>query len=273
VDEYTVLVYCISATCRCIIGVLPQYIMLKGSAYDQRSEPSAHRVQGDMYGRGAGVCKCNKRRFRRNLPYDRSRIRPGPGRGTPCAPPKDRQIKCAWHASTSIAPMDPAPNVAVSLTSPWPEPRRRLRGVQHAAGPTATTHAMCIQSDCVRVEVLDLHASAPHLILSGSGVTYRHRQQKISTTQKMGSTQRLSFASPLAQYTTAVALSVKCADMVNLWLSGTFEARNVALRSRASGCQPLSNSEARDEMRPHGQQPTQTPGLCRQSRCHYVAIV
>lgn len=96
---------------------------------------------------------------------------------------------------------------------------------------------------------------------------------KISTTQKMGSTQRLSFASPLAQYTTAVALSVKCADMVNLWLSGTFEARNVALRSRASGCQPLSNSEARDEMRPHGQQPTQTPGLCRQSRCHYVAIV
>ena len=124
------------------------------------------------------MCKCNKRRFRRNLPYDRSRIRPGPGRGTPCAPPKDRQIKCAWHASTSIAPMDPAPNVAVSLTSPWPEPRRRLRGVQHAAGPTATTHAMCIQSDCVRVEVLDLHASAPHLILSGSGVTYRHRQQK-----------------------------------------------------------------------------------------------
>ena len=77
-----------------------------------------------------------------------------------------------------LAPMDPAPNVAVSLTSPWPAPRRRLRWVQHAAGPTATTHAMCVQSDCARVEVLDLHASAPHLILSGSGVTYRHRKQK-----------------------------------------------------------------------------------------------
>jgi hypothetical protein len=86
-------------------------------------------------------------------------------------------IKCAWHVSTSSS-YRPRTERCRLFDQSLASAETRLRWVQHAAGPTATTHAMCMQSDCARVEVLDLHASAPHLIVFGSGVTYRHRKQK-----------------------------------------------------------------------------------------------